>query len=142
MKRLFVLLALVACDKLPDRPSEATFRKADDYEKCRLTASRAILCTDELMVASLRTLGDIGDMPDAVEEDLAKDKRLIPKKNERKENIAMHKASCTADLKGQYVERIFSCWAVEDCKKFATCVYERPATPSGSGAPPPAPPSP
>jgi len=138
MKRFFVLLALVACDKLPDRPSEATFRKADDLEKCRLTASRAILCTDELMVAELRTLSDpgIGDMPDAVEEGLAKDKPLMPKQ-ERKQNIAVHKTVCAADRNGQYVERIFSCWAIEDCKKFASCVFERPAA-QGSGTPPPA----
>jgi len=118
---------VAACEKLPDRPDETSFRAMDDYEKCRVTASRAIMCTDELLAAQLRALtgsdGTAG-MADLVEQDLAKDRKMP--KQERKQNIAVHKSSCAADA--HYPHAVFSCWRIEDCKSFAACVVEKPAT--------------
>jgi acetyl-CoA carboxylase biotin carboxyl carrier protein len=78
---------VAACEKLPDRPDETTFRAMDDYEKCRVTASRAIMCTDELLAAQLRALtgsdGTAG-VAELVEQDLAKDRQLP--KQERTQN--------------------------------------------------------
>ena len=126
-------LSLAGCDKLPDRPDEAKFRAMNDHEKCRTTASRAIMCTDELMVAQVRTLliDGAGDMADAVERDMTKDKPLLPKA-ERKQNIDVHRATCAAEI--GYAEGVFACWAIEDCKKFATCVVEKSARPSSPPA--------
>jgi hypothetical protein len=129
MRVILVLLALTACDKLPERPSEATFKEASDYEQCRLAASRAILCTDEIMVEELRAIPGLegaGDLAEVVEEGLANDKpRTVA--SERADRIKLHKASCLADPK--YAGAVFSCWAIEDCKKFAACVAKPPAAP-------------
>ena len=133
---LLALLALGACDKLPERPAEATYRAADDFEQCRLTAARAILCTNEIMVATLARLGE-SELAGVVAEDLAKDKKSP--KQDRKENIAMHKTSCVAEP--GYTDAVFSCWSIEPCKKFADCVVEKssvkppPAAPAERAAP-------
>jgi hypothetical protein len=121
---LFALLALLvgACgsDK-PARPDEATFRAMSDDEKCRATASRAIQCTDEILVSQIRSLPGIdGDLAGAMESDLADDKRLP--KEDRKQNIQIHKTSCIAEP--GYTDAVFACWSITDCKQFAACVSE------------------
>jgi hypothetical protein len=124
---LALLLAFAACDKLPERPEEAKFRAADDGEKCRLTAARAILCTNELIVADLKAIGDpsLGEMTAEVQKNLDSEPLRSPAK-ERKENIALHKSECGANEK--YADAVFECWAIEDCKKFADCVNNGRAT--------------
>lgn len=126
---LLTLIAGAACDSLPDRPDEATYKAADEWERCRLTASRAIMCTDELMVANLNGL-DPG-FTGLIEDDLAKDR--TPPSKERRQNIDIHKTSCQGDIGTGYVDGIFACWSIKDCKKFATCVAEK-----SSAAKPPA----
>jgi hypothetical protein len=118
-----VAIALAACgDKLPSRPDEAKFRAASEGERCRLTASRAIMCTDELIVAQLRSIEGVdGELAGVVEDDIAKTTRL-PKQT-RKENIALHKTTCAADP--GYPGAVFACWSQTDCKQFATCVVQK-----------------
>jgi hypothetical protein len=138
MKPPAILLALLAalnlgaCDKLPERPAEATYKAADDYERCRLTAARAILCSDEIMVAQLRAIPGLDGsdgMAELVETDLADDKPKLPKQD-RKERIELHKTTCQGD--GNYADAVFACWSIEDCKKFATCVAKAPTAPAKS----------
>jgi hypothetical protein len=125
MKALVALLfVLVACDKPPPaRPDEATFRAAAPMEKCKLTAPRAIRCSDDLMVEELRTLtnGDKGmeEFANVVEEDVKLDK---PTSDE--DRHAMHKTRCLGNVGTTYADGIFECWAVEDCKQFAQCVMK------------------
>jgi hypothetical protein len=120
------LVALVACDKPPPaRPDEATFRAASPMEKCRLTEPRAVRCSDDLMVAELRSMtqGDKGmeDFANVVEEDVKLDK---PTSEDRH---VMHKTSCLGSVGTSYQDAVFECWAVEGCKKFAECVMAKPA---------------
>jgi hypothetical protein len=134
--RVHVLVFLLAgcSEKLPSRPDETKFRAMSDDDKCRATASRAILCTDELMVAQLRTISGLDnadEFADVVGEDLAKEQRLP--KQERKENIKLHKVNCAADE--EYADGVFSCWSRKECKAFAECVY----APRAPAAKPPAP---
>ncbi len=125
-----VVLVLAACsDKPPARPDETTFHAMNDDEKCRATAGRAIMCMDEILVAQVRAMPGIdGDLAGAMESDLAADKR--PPKQDRKENIQLHKTSCIAEP--GYADAVFACWSMNDCKQFATCVVEKSALkPSG-----------
>lgn len=120
------LVVVAACDsdKPPPRPEEARFRAMSDGEKCRATVDRAIQCTDEIMVAQIRSLpGMDGDLAGAMESDLAADKRLP--KQDRKQNIQIHKTSCIAEP--GYADAVFACWPITDCKQFATCVVEKSA---------------
>ena len=124
---LLAIVALGACDKLPARPDEAKFKAMDAWEKCRATASRAIMCTDELMVAEVRSIAAFDGSDDftaELEKQMANDPKLP--KQERKANIDIHKTTCRGDRETGYVDGIFRCWAIEDCKKFAACVYEKP----------------
>lgn len=132
-----IAIALAACgDGLPSRPDEAKFHASSMTERCRLTAARAIMCTDELIVAELRAIdGGGGELADVVEQDITADNRL-PKQS-RKQNIEVHKTSCLANP--GYAEAVFRCWSQANCKQFATCVHAWPpagsAAPSGSAAP-------
>jgi hypothetical protein len=123
-RALAVVLLLCACDKMPARPSEASFRAASPTEKCRLTAPRAMRCTDELMVAELRSLagGDDGGLADAVAEDLEKD----PKPTTKKDRRVMHEHMCLGGP--TYADAVFDCWSEASCKAFAQCVM-KPAAP-------------
>ena len=135
---LAAALALAACDKLPERPDETKFKAMDDFDKCRATASRAILCTDELMVASVSAIA--GEGIDDFSKDLAEKLASEPSKGakaDRKANIQIHKTTCAGDIGSGYVDGIFRCWAIEDCKKFAACVYERPTVPVKAPTPAP-----
>lgn len=129
-----VVLVVAACDgdKPPPRPDEARFRAMSDGEKCRATVDRAIQCTDEIMVAQIRSLpGMDGDLAGAMESDLAADKRLP--KQDRKQNIQIHKTSCIAEP--GYADAVFACWSITGCKQFATCVVEKSAArPSGKAS--------
>jgi hypothetical protein len=119
-------VALAACDKLPDRPDEAKYRAADDMEKCRLTAARAILCTDELMVAEIRAMPGLegsDGFADEMRNKLASEPKRMPKQ-ERREAITLHKTRCRGDRKTDYQDAVFSCWAIEDCTRFAECVMK------------------
>jgi hypothetical protein len=123
---LIALLAFAACDDKPSRPDEAKFRAMSDDDKCRATASRAIMCTDALIVADVRSMTQLdgSGLGDAMEEAMADDKPILPK-SERKQNIQIHKTSCIADE--SYADAVFACWSIDDCKKFATCVVEKSA---------------
>jgi len=134
---VIAVLALVACDKLPKRPDETKFKAMDAWERCRATASRAIMCTNELMVAEMRSAISGDNSLDGFTDDVAKQLETEPGKSpkaERKANLEIHKTTCRGDRETGYVDGIFRCWAIEDCKKFAACVYERPAAPSNPNA--------
>jgi hypothetical protein len=121
----FVALLFGACgsDK-PARPDEAKFRAMSDDEKCRATASRAIQCTDEILVSQVRSIPGIdGDLAGAMESDLADDKRSP--KEDRKQNIQIHKTSCIAEP--GYADAVFACWSITGCKQFAACLSEKSA---------------
>jgi hypothetical protein len=124
---LLALFVLAACDDKPTRPDETKFRAMSADDKCRATASRAIMCTDEIMVAELRSITpDDPALAEEIEKQVADDKPIPPKK-ERKQNIAMHKTSCAGDP--GYADAVFACWAIDDCKKFATCVMDKSTRP-------------
>ena len=123
--RIAAILALTyGCggDGLPTKPDEKRYRAADEWEKCRLTASRSILCTDEMIVEDVRALG-IPDLPEAVAEDMARDNERpkLPSKD-RRESIEVHKTQCKASRGTKFPDAVFDCWAEPDCKKFAACV--------------------
>ena len=125
-RALAVVLLLAACsDKMPGRPDEASFRAAAPSEKCRLTEPRATRCSDELLVADLRSLAgsDDGGLADAVAEDLHKDSRPTTAKARR----AMHQNMCLAG--GGYAEAVFACWSETSCKAFAACVMKSASSP-------------
>ena len=116
---LIAMLSAACSEKLPSRPDETKFRAMTEDDKCRATASRAIICTNEIIVAQLRSIPGLeSDLADQVDKDIGDKPR--PPKEERRQNIAVHKTSCVADRK--YADAVFSCWSVEDCKKFAACV--------------------
>jgi hypothetical protein len=132
VRLVIALVLLVACDKVPTRPDEAKFRAADSMEKCKLTEPRAIRCSDELLAAELRSLGgpDDGDATNAIAEQVEKD----PKPLSDKQRHAMHETSCLGSLNDEYVNGVFDCWAIADCKAFATCVMKAPSPRQGSGS--------
>ena len=131
MKLILVLACLAfGCDNLPDRPDEKTFNAAPFMEKCRLTAPRAIMCTDELMVADVRALaGGMGEGSEflaMVEKDVANEPKRSAK-HERKEGIAIHKTRCAGDQYEEYPTAVYACWAQDGCKKFVDCVTQKSA---------------
>lgn len=128
MRIALLTFTVAACSAKPTRPDEAKFRAMTADEKCRATASRAILCTNELIVAQVRSIPglDGGDeLTSAIEEHMD-DKPRLPKQ-ERKDNIIIHKTSCVGDP--HYADAVFACWSVDDCKKFASCVIANTAPP-------------
>ena len=122
---LAIALALFGCsDDRPSRPDEAKFRAAEPGEQCRMTAARAIQCTDAIIVSDVQAIG-IPELAEEVEKDLAKDAPATPSKKDKDQraNIEVHKHSCLANKR--YAVGVFECWAIEDCKKFAACVSEK-----------------
>lgn len=136
---LGLLVALTACDRFPSRPDEAKFRAADSMEKCKLTAPRAIRCSDELMIEELRSLGgpDDGAAANALAEQVEKDSKPLT----QEQRHSMHKTSCAGSLDDGYVNGVFDCWAIADCKKFAECVMKQPAKSDGNWVRRPPPPT-
>jgi hypothetical protein len=121
---LIMMLAAACSEKLPSRPDETKFRAMTEDDKCRATASRAIMCTNEIIVEEARSMaGSDSELLDQLSNDIADTPH--PPKEERRRNILVHKTACAGDRK--YADAVFSCWTVEDCKKFAACVIAQPA---------------
>lgn len=119
---LVALIALAGCDGLPDKPDEASYRALDDTGRCKATAPRAIRCTDELILMDLKAVaGDDPALLDGIADKLHEDKPLP--RQERKQNITVHKTSCVGTP--GYMDAVFACWSIEDCKKFADCVASK-----------------
>src|SRR5262249_23716132 len=114
VKLALAVLALAACNRLPDPPDAEAFKHMTAKQRCRAAAPRAVRCADELVVATVKAL-DMGSAGDEIAEKLDD----MPGATDD-QAIAIHKTQCAADP--HYPDAVLACWKTADCDAFASCV--------------------
>ncbi len=123
--------ALGCGDGLPPRPDLARLATLPIDAQCRAVAPRLAPCTNELIVASVRDLGD-----DELTKELAKelaehDRRLDRRLTSARNGRAAALTFCLGAHSGPaFVATVVGCWERPSCADLASCLF------------PPAPPPP
>jgi hypothetical protein len=116
---VMALVLVAACDRGTPAPHTLTppglskLGQMSEEQRCTAVAPRARPCVDELMRASLVSIG-AGELAEAVKED--------PGPTTAKDRDVMHALNCETDQ--DYPFAVVTCWKNCDCEAFATCVYK------------------
>jgi hypothetical protein len=121
MRRAVIAMLLVACgDRVPSAPDPAKYEAMDEDQRCKAAEPRAVLCTEELMVADLDELAGTGGLPPetvgAIKDGLTKGPTTAD------EARAIHKTSCLGSPGTEYQDAIVACWKTAGCAELVACM--------------------